>query len=148
MAERRRIRRRFMTSFEFRRIFFETKRWQGLPPKRRAAPTDAPDEAGYFAPDGRPYVNTRCASDAAAVRAMRGAAEQSTVESSRRASAAAGGGACERVPVGRHVALRAGACDTPYPSLPKLPMTHLIDLPEDVAQRAAMLVASGRFASV
>ena len=27
-------------------------------------------------------------------------------------------------------------------------MTHLIDLPEDVAQRAAMLVASGRFASV
>lgn len=27
-------------------------------------------------------------------------------------------------------------------------MTHHIDLPEDVAQRAAMLVASGRFASV
>jgi Arc/MetJ-type ribon-helix-helix transcriptional regulator len=27
-------------------------------------------------------------------------------------------------------------------------MTHLIDLPEDVAQRAAMLVASGRFKSV
>jgi Arc/MetJ-type ribon-helix-helix transcriptional regulator len=27
-------------------------------------------------------------------------------------------------------------------------MTHLIDLPEDVAQRAALLVASGRFASV
>ncbi len=27
-------------------------------------------------------------------------------------------------------------------------MTHLIDLPEDVTQRAAMLVASGRFASV
>ena len=54
----------------------------------------------------------------------------------------------ERVTVGRHVALRDGACDTPRRSLAKLPMTHLIDLPEDVAQRAALLVASGRFASV
>jgi len=54
----------------------------------------------------------------------------------------------ERVTVGHRVALRDGACDTLHRSLAKLPMTHLIDLPEDVAQRAALLVASGRFASV